>query len=316
MERVSGAAVADELGNGPCAAGQGVLELLEEEDRTALGDDEPVAGRVEGAGGDGGTYSPVSGSIGVPRARIWPNPANASGTSAASVPAPSIRSAWPRMIVSAASPMAWLPVAQALTTAVFGPRMPNWMATIPDGLSTSMWGIVHGDTRLAPTSQYFFAFSSRMLTPPQPEPKTIPIRSGSASSGRIWLWPLIRPPSRSASAVAAIAIWVARSWRRTSLGSISTVGSKSGTSPPTLMSWSDRSAMVTSRIPERPATRLSQAASLPMPTGDTTPSPVTMARRPVWVTACAWRASARVPASVRAASSRRARRGRGRSTRG
>ena len=89
-------------------------------------------------------YSPVSGSRGVPSARIWPKPAKASGTSGASVPAPSMMSAWPRTIVSIASPMAWPPVAQALTTAMFGPRMPNSIATCPDGESGSMCGSMNG----------------------------------------------------------------------------------------------------------------------------------------------------------------------------
>ena len=42
-------------------------------------------------------------------------------------------SAWPRAIDSIASPTAWPPVAQALTMAMFGPRMPYWMATMPRG---------------------------------------------------------------------------------------------------------------------------------------------------------------------------------------
>ena len=188
-----------------------------------------------------GTYSPVSGSIGVPSACIWPKPAKASGTRTASVPAPSIRSAWPRMIVSIASPMAWLPVAHALTTAMLGPRIPYWMATIPDGLSTSMCG---GSSTATPGWRPRPSISSRSSSrTPDPaaagaehHPEAIGVGLLGSASGPS---PLIRPASRSASAVAATAKWVERSWRRTSLRSISWVGSKSFTSPPIRMSWSD-----------------------------------------------------------------------------
>ena len=62
-------------------------------------------------------------------------------------------SAWPRTIASIASPMAWPPVAQALTTAMFGPRMPYWMATWPDAESGSMCGNMNGETRRGPRSR-------------------------------------------------------------------------------------------------------------------------------------------------------------------
>jgi len=53
MKGVGGGAVAGQFGDDFGPTGPGVLELLEDEDRGALGEDEAVAVAVEGPGGDG-----------------------------------------------------------------------------------------------------------------------------------------------------------------------------------------------------------------------------------------------------------------------
>src|SRR5439155_16937158 len=66
---------------------------------------------------------------------------------------------------------------------------------------------------------------------------------------------------------------------RTALGSIHDAASKSRTSPPALCSYLLMSKRVSSASQERPSTRLVHAASRSLPTGLTTPRPVTTTRR-------------------------------------
>ena len=106
--RVGGRAVADQLGQDLDAAPAGVAELFEHEHAGALGDDEAVAALVERparARRDRRCASTARAS----RAKA---PTSGSKTGASEPPA-TMMSASPRMIVSAASPMAWPAVAQA-----------------------------------------------------------------------------------------------------------------------------------------------------------------------------------------------------------
>src|SRR4051812_3785158 len=66
--------------------------------------------------------------------------------------------------------------------------------------------------------------------------------------------------------------------RRTDLGSIKALGSKSGTSAAILTGRFSVSKCWTQRTPERPAINPSQSAGTPMPSGETDPSPVTTTR--------------------------------------
>src|SRR5437870_5665655 len=66
-----------------------------------------------------------------------------------------------------------------------------------------------------------------------------------------------------------------------SLRSMKRSGSKSRTSPATRAGRAEASKRVIGPMPERPATRLSQFASMPMPSGVTRPRPVTTTRRRV-----------------------------------
>src|SRR5206468_2536652 len=66
-----------------------------------------------------------------------------------------------------------------------------------------------------------------------------------------------------------------------SLRSMKRSGSKSRTSPAMRAGSAEASKRVIGPMPERPATRLSQFASMPMPSGVTRPRPVTTTRRRV-----------------------------------
>ena len=85
------------------------------------------------------------------------------------------------MIRRAASPMAWAPVEQAVTTAWFGPLKPKRIDTWPDTRLISAPGIKKGDTRFGPRSLISTAVSAIEVSPPIPDPIITPVRSRSSS---------------------------------------------------------------------------------------------------------------------------------------
>ena len=87
----------------------------------------------------------------------------------------------PRLIASAASPSACVPVAQAETTAMLCPTAPVSMAIMPEVLSTKPCAIKVGATLRGPFSFQAIWFSIKSPWPPAPEPKTTPISSRFAS---------------------------------------------------------------------------------------------------------------------------------------
>ena len=98
-------------------------------------------------------------SFRVERAFMAQKPSTASGVITASVPPASMASAVPSPMMRADSPMAWVPVAQAVTTERFGPLAPNRMETWPEASSMIMPGMKKGDMRRGPRSS-----SSLVLT--------------------------------------------------------------------------------------------------------------------------------------------------------
>src|SRR5438034_1054487 len=112
------------------------------------------------------------------------------------------------------------------------------------------------------------------LKPPTPTPTMTPVRSGAASGSG-------RPASSTASSAAPTVYWMKMSIFFKSLRSMKRSGSKSRTSPATRAGRAEASKRVIGPMPERPATRLSQFASMPVPSGVTRPSPVTTTRRRV-----------------------------------
>ncbi len=180
-------------------------------------------------------------------------------------------STMPRRIMAAASPMALAPVAQAVTTAMFGPRRPNWIATCPAPVSGSIIGIRNGLTQRGPRVRSFSASSSSVPIPPTPVPMTTPIRSRLASL-------IARRESASACAAATTANCVKRSIRRASRRLSSASGSKPLTSAAMRVLYSLASKRVIGPTPERPSRSDCQVLSMSFPSGVTQPTPVTTTR--------------------------------------
>ncbi len=132
-------------------------------------------------------------------------------------------SASTRWMCLSASPIAWLPVAQAVTTAEFGPFAPKRMDTSPDAILTIIIGMKKGDTRSGPFSRSVSWLESRVWIPPIPEPISTPKRSP-------FTFAMSSPASSTAITLQAIAYW--RNWSRRRASFLSTYfsGSKFRTS--------------------------------------------------------------------------------------
>ncbi len=178
----------------------------------------------------------------------------------------------PRRMPSAASPMLCVPVEQAVTMHMFGPRMPVSMAIWPDAVSGSMLAMKKGLTVRAPFVSQASLLSMISCGPPPPEPKTTPMSSRFASVTS-------SPESARACLAAATPRTTLRSVRRTSLKFIQALGSKSLTSPAAWASYGEGSKRVMRLRPEWPSTRFDQAVSMSWPTGLMMPRPVTATRR-------------------------------------
>ena len=72
--------------------------------------------------------------------------------------------------------MACPPVAQAETTAMFGPCAPKAIATCPVALSASILDRKKGLRRRGPRSSSTFCWASKVVTPPTAEPMITPVR--------------------------------------------------------------------------------------------------------------------------------------------
>src|SRR5438034_8422221 len=124
----------------------------------------------------------VGASLRVDIAFIEQKPAIVSGMMMASAPPAIMTSASPRWMSRRASPIAWLPVAQAVMTAEFGPFAPKRIDTSPDAMFTIIIGMKNGDTRSGPFSRRVSWFASRVWMPPIPEPISTPKRSEEHTS--------------------------------------------------------------------------------------------------------------------------------------
>ena len=83
------------------------------------------------------------------------------------------------------------------------------------------------------------------------------------------------PLSSSANSAAAIANWMKRSTFLTSFFSTKRSGSNPFTSQAKWVECCEASKSVIGAAPDRPASRPCQVSSVPMPSGDTSPTPVT-----------------------------------------
>ena len=117
-------------------------------------------------------------SLRVERARIAAKPPTSASVMPASDEPAIITSASPRRMISHASPRAWPPVAQAEETAKFGPSAPNRIAAWPDARFGIAIGMKNGLIRSGPFWTPIVTCSAKVLPPPIPVPRRIPVALG------------------------------------------------------------------------------------------------------------------------------------------
>ena len=125
--------------------------------------------------------------------------------------------------------MASEPLEQADVVHRFGPFNPSEIDTCEAAMSVIIIGTRKGLTLLGPFASSTFICSNRVVRPPIPLPRIMPISS--------WLPELIWSLDCSiASWLAATASWAKRSMWRASLRLMKSVAQKPFTSPPNLVS--------------------------------------------------------------------------------
>ena len=103
------------------------------------------------------------------------NPAIPIRQQAASAPPAIITSASPYLIILEASPIAWAPVEQAVTTEWFGPLNPYLILTCPDNKLINAEGIKKGLIFLGPFVSSKRVVLAMVSKPPIPEPSITPV---------------------------------------------------------------------------------------------------------------------------------------------
>src|SRR3954453_19442544 len=210
-------------------------------------------------------------SLRVDRARIAANPPTASGVIAASDPPAIITSASSRLMISKASPIACADAEQAVQVAEFGPLAWKRMETWPAARLMIDAGMKNGEIRRGPPSRRALCSRSMVLNPPMPEAMKTPTRAAFASV-------TVTAASSIAHCAAAIAYWMKTSIFLTSFLFTNLSGSNPLTSPAMRHENSAASKWEIGPMPLRPAHNASQFAAVPMPRGDTRPTPVTTTR--------------------------------------
>ena len=189
----------------------------------------------------------------------------------ASEPPAIITSASPYSMKRAASPTQCAEVVQADTIDTFGPLNPYKMEIMPATILTIEPGTKNGEILRGPLVIISRMLSSIIGRPPIPEPTLTPMRSAFSSV-------TTKPASSIAILVAAMPKWMNVSIRRTSLADIQSAALNPFTSPAIRVGSGVASNRVIGPIPPRPLMRLSQAAGIELPTGETMPSPVMTTR--------------------------------------
>src|SRR5215218_4675693 len=218
-------------------------------------------GRLERAGS----------SLRVESARMAAKPPMPIAQTAASDPPAIITSAAPRRMISEASPTACAEAVHAVHVAEFGPCAPKRIETCPDARLMIAEGMKNGEMRRGPPSSSALCSRSIVVKPPMPDAMNTPTRG--AMSGVTF-----SPESSIANCDAAMANWMKMSIFLTSFFSTNCSGSKAFTSAAKRVEKAAASNRVIGPMPLRPARSDSQVASVPMPTDDTRPIPVTTTR--------------------------------------
>src|SRR5262249_12273640 len=168
--------------------------------------------------------------------------------------------------------MACADAEQAVHVAELGPLAPNRIDTWPAARLMMAEGMKNGEIFRGPPSRSALCSRSIGVNPPIPDAMNTPTRgarSGVTSSCE----------SSIANCDAAIAYWMKMSIFLTSFFSMNRSGSKPLTSPAIRVATCTASNLVIVPMPPRPAASAAQLASVPMPSDDTRPIPVTTTRR-------------------------------------
>src|SRR5438105_2978448 len=211
-------------------------------------------------------------SLRVESARIAPTPPMPIGVMAASEPPAIITSAAPRRMISNASPIACADAEHAVQVAELGPLAPNRIDTWPAARLMMAEGMKNGEILRGPPSSSALCSRSIVVNPPIPDAMNTPARGARSAV-------TFSRASSIANCDAAIAYWMKMSIFLTSFFSMNASGSKRFTSPAMRLANCVASNFVIVPMPLRPAASAAQFASVPMPSDDTRPMPVTTTRR-------------------------------------
>src|SRR3989338_3501051 len=211
-------------------------------------------------------------SLRVESARIAPNPPMPIGVIAASDPPTIITSAASRRMISNASPIACAEAEHAVHVAELWPLAPNRIDTCPAARLMMAEGMKNGEIFRGPPSSSALCSRSMVVTPPIPEAMNTPARG--ASSGVT-----VRAASSIANCDAAMAYWMKTSIFLTSFFAMKASGSKPLTSLAMRVENCAASNLVIAPTPLHPSPRACQFFSVPIPSDDTRPMPVTTTRR-------------------------------------
>jgi hypothetical protein len=149
---------------------------------------------------------------------------------------------------------------------------PKRIDTCPAARLMIAEGMKNGEIFRGPPSRYALCSRSMVVNPPMPDAMNTPIRVALSAV-------TFSPESAIAQSEAAMANWMKMSIFLTSFFSMNASGSKSLTSPAIRVENADASNRVIGPMPLWPAMSADQFASVPMPSEDTNPMPVTATRR-------------------------------------
>src|SRR5262249_4802805 len=175
-------------------------------------------------------------------------------------------------MISNASPIACADAEHAVQVAELGPFAPKRIDTWPAARLMMAEGMKNGEILRGPPSSSARCSRSMVVNPPMPDAMNTP-------TSLLFDGVIAKPESSIANCAAAIAYWMKTSIFLTSFFSMNCSGSKPWTSPAMRVAKFDASNLVMLRTPLVPAVSAAQFASVPMPSDDTRPMPVTTTRR-------------------------------------
>src|SRR5688572_1217341 len=167
--------------------------------------------------------------------------------------------------------MACAEAEHAVQVAELGPLAPSRIDTWPAARLMIADGMKKGEILRGPPSRSALCSRSIVVNPPIPEAMNTPTRGASSGVTSSFA-------SSTANCDAAMAYWMKMSTFLTSFFSMKRSGSKPLTSPAMRAEKSVVSNLVIGPMPLRPRQSASQFGSVPMPSDDTRPMPVTTTR--------------------------------------